>query len=101
VKDDAFRGFLELLRRLHEAKVPHRLNQCREDALMIEVDIPGQRWEVEFVDYGDEVHVEIERFRSDGQIYDESALEELFALWAEDGPATTETGSDHGTPARK
>jgi hypothetical protein len=76
---DAFRQILELLRRLKEAKITHRLGQCRDDAVMITIDVPGERWEVEFVDYDDEVHVEVERFRSNGKIDDESALEELFA----------------------
>jgi hypothetical protein len=80
MKTDIFRQFLDLLRRLDAAKIAHRLNQCREDALMIEVDIPGERWEIEFVDYDDEVHVEIEKFRSSGTIYDETALAELFAI---------------------
>jgi hypothetical protein len=33
--------------------------------------------------------VDIERFRSNGEIHDESMLEELFALWSEEeGPVT-------------
>lgn len=56
---------------------------------MIEVDVPGERWEIEFVDYDDEVHVEIERFRSNGKIYDESILEKLFAEYSADSPAAT------------
>ena len=56
---------------------------------MIEVDVPGERWEIEFVDYGDEVIVEIERFRSNGSIYDEPMLEKLFAHYSADSPALT------------
>jgi hypothetical protein len=78
MNNDAFREMLALLQRLQAAKIAHRLYQCREDALMIEVSIPGERWEIEFVDYDDEVHVEIEKFRSDGEMFDEEALHELF-----------------------
>ena len=42
-----------------------------------------RRWEIDFVDYGDEVQVEIERFVSDGHIDDEAALDELFAHFSD------------------
>src|SRR5260370_24216586 len=83
---DAFRQILGLLNRLNEAKIAHRLAHHREDALMIEVDVPGERWEIEFVDYDDEVHVEIERFRSNGKLYDESILNDLFDKYSADSP---------------
>ncbi len=37
-------GFLE---RLEEKKIYYKLNKVR-DAIMVEVAIPGERWEVEF-----------------------------------------------------
>ena len=83
MKKDTYRELLELLGRLRDAKIAHRLSQSREDAIMIQVNVPGERWEIEFVDYGDEVHVEIERFRSDGEMADESALEELFSQFSD------------------
>lgn len=89
MKCDTFREILGLLRRLEEARIHFRLRQSRDDALMIEAIVPGERWEIEFVDYDDEVHVEIERFRSNGHIYDESMLDELFARFAADSPEPT------------
>lgn len=86
---DTFHDVLSLLQRLKEAGIAHRLAQCRGDAIMIEVNVPGERWEIEYVDYDDEVHVEIERFRSNGKMYDESMLEELFAKFSADSPAPT------------
>ncbi len=55
---------------------------------MVQVNVPGQRWEIEFVDYGDEVQVEVERFTSNGHIEDEAALAELFAKFSDkdEGP---------------
>lgn len=64
-------GFLNALR---DGKIYYRLSQHRDDAIMVEVAVPGERWEVEFLEDGS---VEAEVFRSDGTIHDESALDEL------------------------
>ena len=42
--------------------------------MMVEIAIPGQRWEVEFLDDGT---VDVEKFISDKDFYDESELEIL------------------------
>lgn len=81
---DAYRDLLALLNRLEKAKISFRLRKCRDDALMIQVDVPGERWEIELVDYGGELHWEVERFQSNGEIDDQSAIEELFARYAAD-----------------
>jgi hypothetical protein len=88
---DAYRAFLALLQRLDRAKICYRLSRSRDEALMIEADVPGERWEIELVDYGDEFQWEIERFRSNGKIDDESAIEELFANFSDpiEEPAAT------------
>ena len=86
---DAYRAVLGLLRRLECARIFYSLRQSRNDAVLIEVVVPGERWEIELVDYGDEFHWEVERFRSSGAIEDESAIRELFAKFSEpiDEPA--------------
>ncbi len=90
MKGDGFRAFLALLQRLEKAKIYFTLHSSRDDALMIQADVPGERWEIELVDYGDELHWEIERFVSNGKIEDESALEDLFARFSDDEePATS------------
>jgi hypothetical protein len=68
-------SLLEFLRRLDESKIWYRLERVR-DALMVEVAVPGERWEVEF--FPDE-HVEVERFVSDGEILGVEALDELLS----------------------
>jgi hypothetical protein len=94
MKKDTIRGVLELLNRLREAKISFALRQVRDDALMVEARVPGQIWEIEFVDYGDEFQVEIERFVSNGHIDDESALAELFAKFTDtDEKTVTHDGS--------
>ncbi len=83
MNQDPYRAFLALLQRLDHAKIFYRLSHPREEAVMIEVDVPGERWEIELVDYGDEFHWEVERFRSNGVIDDESAIDELFAKFSD------------------
>ena len=72
---------LRFLGRLDEHHVPYTLASVRPEAIMVEFALPGERWEVEFMEGG---WVEVERFASDGRIEGESALEELWRLLAED-----------------
>jgi hypothetical protein len=64
------------LRQLDERRVPYRLDRVR-DGTMVIIGVPGERWEIEFMDDGE---IEIERFRSNGEIGDERWLEELWPL---------------------
>jgi hypothetical protein len=68
------RKLLDFLDRLEVNKISYRLSH-NSDSIMIELVIPGERWEVEFFEDG---HVEVERFTSAGEIEDESRLEDLF-----------------------
>ena len=65
---------LTFLNQLRRGRIQYRLDQHRDDAIMVEIAVPGERWEVEFLDDGS---VEAEIFRSDGTIHDSSALDEL------------------------
>jgi hypothetical protein len=47
---------------------------------MVSISVPGERWEVEFLDDGS---VEVERFVTTGKIQDEDALAELFARFSD------------------
>ncbi|MBQ7415534.1 MAG: hypothetical protein IJW14_00675 [Oscillospiraceae bacterium] len=67
-------NLLDFLQKLEDNDIYYRLNRVR-DSIMVEIAVPGRRWEVEFMRDGD---VQIEKFVSDGEILDESALEELF-----------------------
>jgi hypothetical protein len=51
-------GFLDELER---RKIFFRLERARSEAIMVLVDIPGERWEIEFFADGE---VEVETFRS-------------------------------------
>lgn len=65
----------DFLDRLDEADVPYTLQSVREGAVLVTATLPDERWEVEFMSDGD---VEVEIFRSDGEIYDATVLSELF-----------------------
>lgn len=65
----------DLLDRLDVAEIQYTLSSVREGAIVVGIDVPGEHWEVEFMDDGD---IEVEVFRSDGQIFDFSIVEDLF-----------------------
>lgn len=67
--------FNTFLNKLEENKIFYKLDKVRSEALMVEVVVPGQRWEIEFLDDGT---VEIEKFISDKDMYDARELEILF-----------------------
>jgi hypothetical protein len=69
-----------LLAQLRQAKIHHSLRDTRENAVSVDVAVPGERWEIDLLDDGS---VEIEVFRSDGTIHDESKLVELLAEFAD------------------
>jgi hypothetical protein len=67
---------LNFLNRLDAAHIAYDLKHTRPDSIMIDVSLPGWRWEVEFMADGS---VEIERYRSVAGVEDDPVLlEELF-----------------------
>jgi hypothetical protein len=75
MSNSAFQNLIEFLQRLKAAKIRYELSHQRDDALMVEIAVPGERWEVEFFSDGT---VEVECFRSKGDIEGEDSLERLF-----------------------
>ncbi len=63
----------EFLAFLDGQRLSYHLDRVRA-AVMVVVAVPGERWEVEFMDGGG---VEVERFRSDGKISGPESLAEL------------------------
>jgi hypothetical protein len=77
-------GFIKLtnfLVQLEQSKIHYTLAHHRDEAIMVMVATPGQRWEIEFFNDGS---VEIERFTSRDGIEEEAVLSELFAAYAQD-----------------
>jgi hypothetical protein len=63
------RQLLAFLNDLDERKIYYRLNKVSmkpRDSIMVEIAVPGQRWDVEFMEDGS---IEIEKFISSGQIF--------------------------------
>ncbi len=67
--------FISFLNKLEENSIFFKLNKVRNEAIMVEVAVPGQRWEIEFLEDGT---VDIEKFISDKDMYDVYELETLF-----------------------
>jgi hypothetical protein len=86
MKTDRFDCLITFLRQLDEAGIHYELDHYREDAVSVRVSVPGERWEVDFLQDGG---VDVERFRSDGSIGDESLLDDLFARFSDKEPVTS------------
>ncbi|KQN94297.1 hypothetical protein ASE95_05530 [Sphingomonas sp. Leaf231] len=69
-----------IIARLNAARIHHTITSIRDDAIMIDAAVPGERWEIEVFEDG---HVEIERYTSAGEIAGEAALVELFARFSD------------------
>lgn len=67
------------LEQLEEAGIFFTLQRIRK-SIMVNVVVPGERWEVEFFEDG---HVVVERFVTAGDLLDEKALNSLFDKFAE------------------
>jgi len=76
MSDPIFARLTTFLACLDRAKIHYTLACHRDHAIMVLVTLPGERWEIEFIDDGS---VEVERFMSDGEIAGEEVLTELFA----------------------
>ncbi|MHB0939934.1 MAG: hypothetical protein ACYDCO_12205 [Armatimonadota bacterium] len=78
--ENPLQKLLDFLKELDNRNQFYRLSNPREEAVMVEVAVPGERWEVEFFADG---HVEVEVFRSDGPIMHEEALQRLFTEFSD------------------
>lgn len=65
----------DFLNRLYECRIYYNVHKVRTDSIMVEIAVPGQRWEVVFMEDG---NVEIEKFISDGTLFDKRELDVLF-----------------------
>ena len=94
-----FSKLIAFLERLEEAKIAYTLGHFSYDAIMVTIVVPGEHWEVDFLDDGE---IYVERFAGNGKIYDESVLEELFANHSSNAePSTTENATPHDAVAGK
>ena len=80
MKNDAFNKLTAFLDELEQKKISYTLAHNRDDAIMVIVAAPGERWEIEFLSDGT---VETEKFISSGAIYGENILGELLARYSD------------------
>jgi hypothetical protein len=71
---------LGFLSELDRRRIFFKLTRVRDDAIMVEISVPGERWEVEF--FGDG-RVEVEVFKSPGIIGGEEELDRLLREFAD------------------
>ena len=74
------RDVTTLADRLNAARIHFTVSINRPESVMFSVAVPGERWEIELTADGT---VQIEVFRSDGEISDASKLDDLFARFAD------------------
>jgi hypothetical protein len=74
---EPFARLLAFLNRLDQLHVRYSLGHTRPESVMVDLALPGRRWEVEFMIDG---AVEIERYESVAGVENDSALlDELIA----------------------
>ena len=74
MKAETIKDLTDFLARLKDARIHYELADPT-GAVMVQVTVPGERWEIEFHDNG---QVGVEVFRSRGRIEGAQTLEELF-----------------------
>ena len=67
---------LDFMNTLRGAHIFFRVDCHRDEAIMVRVDVPGERWEVEFFANGE---VEVERFVSSGRVSGGAEAQRLMA----------------------
>ncbi len=87
-----FGKLLAFLNKLEEGRIHYTLLHSRDDAVMVSVAVPGERWEIEFLLDGS---VEVERFTSDGEIYGEHSLKQLLVKHSDQLPMSEEALMEH------
>jgi len=70
---------IEFLNRLEKEKIYFKLDKVR-NSVLVEVSVPGERWEVEFFEDGS---IEIEKYLSNGEIFDETEIDVLFTNFSD------------------
>ncbi|MGA9667687.1 MAG: hypothetical protein WBQ94_00680 [Terracidiphilus sp.] len=69
------RDLLDLLSRLKSAGIHYQLSDHTQGAVMVEVAVPGERWEIELHEDG---QIGVETFASSAGVRGSEALQELF-----------------------
>ncbi len=68
------------IKQLDEHKIHYQLSSVRPNYIMVTVSVPGERWEIEFSANND---IEVEIYKSDGNIHGKELLRELFKRFSD------------------
>jgi hypothetical protein len=80
MSSNSFEKLLDLLDRLDKANIYYTLAHSQQDAITVKVDVPGQRWEIDYYSNGT---IDVEVLKSDGSIRHEDAIEELLRKFSD------------------
>lgn len=69
-----------LSERLKSRSIWHEINICRHDGVTVVCHAPGEYWEIDFLEGGG---IDVEVYRSTGDLQTESAIEDLIANFGE------------------
>ena len=71
---------IDFLNRLEEVHIWYCIKKSMPDSITVLVDVPGERWEIDFFfNNGAECSdIWVEKFKSDGTIFDRDEIETLF-----------------------
>lgn len=75
---DYFNRLIKFLDELEQNKIYYDIKKIR-DGLLVEIVVPGERWEVEYLSNGEII---IEKFKSDGNIFFEDELRKLIEKYS-------------------
>ena len=71
---DQFKHLLDFLNQLEESSTYYTLSKHRTDMIMVNVAVPGERWEIEFTADGE---LQVEKFVSDGRVGGDEELSQF------------------------
>jgi len=71
---------IDFLNGLEEAKIVYKIFKSRDFSITVLIYVPGERWEVDFLFENGDIcsDIWVEKFKSDGTIYDEGEIETLY-----------------------
>ena len=79
MKSETIKDLTDFLTRLKDASIYYELSDPT-GAIMVEITVPGERWEVEFHEDG---QIGVEVFKSRGPIEGPVAIDELFRRFSD------------------
>jgi hypothetical protein len=79
-QENVFTALVDFLEKLRVASIYFTLGASRPRMITVYINVPGERWEVEF---GEDGEIEVEVFVSRRGVEGQEALEELFQRFSD------------------